>query len=120
MPNRINIKSEVEFLPEGRPLIKTGELEMDFQPTDKTYAQGIQTISSSAEETLNVGDVTNIGLVVVINRSDTNYVEIGLTGSYTIKLKPGQFCVFPPAGTIYALANTADVDVEYYVFPEDE
>lgn len=119
MPNRINIKGQVEFLPEGRPLIDTGELEMDFQPDAKTYSQGIQTISSSAEETLNVGDVSSAGLIVIVNRSDTNYVEIGLTASYTIKLKPGQFCIFPPAGTIYALANTADVDVEYYVFPED-
>lgn len=119
MPNRINIKGEVEFLPEGRPLVKTGELEMDFQPDAKVYAQGIQTVSSSAEETLNVGDVSNLGFIVIVNRDDTNYVEVGLTAQYTIKLKPGQFCMFPPAGTIYVLANSADVDVEYYVFPED-
>lgn len=118
MPNRLNAKAQIEFLPEDRPLVKTGELEFDFQPDTKVYAQGIQTIGTT-EETLNVGDVSNIGLVVVINRDDTNYVEVGLTGSYTIKLKPGQFCVFPPAGTLYAIANTSDVDVEYYVFPED-
>lgn len=119
MPNRINITGAVEFRPEGRPLVKTGELEMDFQPDTKAYAQGIQTVGT-VEETLNVGDVSSVGLIVVINRDDTNYVQIGLTGSYTIKLKPEQFCVLPPAAsTLYAIANTASVDVEYYVFPED-
>lgn len=118
MPNRINITGDVEFRPESRPLVKTGELEMSFEPDDKTYAQGIQAIGTS-EEALNVGDVSSVGLIVLINRDDTNYVEIGLTGSYSIKLKPGQFAIFPPAGTMTAAANTAEIDLEYYIFPED-
>lgn len=118
MPNRLSVKGEVEFLPEGRPLVKTPELEMDFQPDDKNYAEGIQSVGI-AEEALNVGDVSSIGLIALINRDETNYVEVGLAGSYTIKLKPGQFAIFPPAGTIMAKANSAAVDVEYHVYPED-
>jgi len=118
MANRINIKGEVEFSPEGRPLIKTSELEMNFNPDSKNYAQGIQNIGTT-EEALNIGDVTNVGLIVLINRGETNYIEYGLTGSYTGKLKPGQFCIFAPSGTIYCKANVAAEDLEYWVFPED-
>lgn len=118
MPNRIDIEALVEFRPEARKAVSTGKLEMSFEPDNKNYITGTQTIGTS-EETLDVGDVSSSGLIVVKNLDDTNYVEIGLTGSYPIKLKPGQFCVFPPTGTIYALANSADCDVEFYVFPED-
>lgn len=118
MPNRLNATGLVQFSPEGRPIIKTPELELDFEPDSKNYAQGIQSVGTN-EETLNVGDVTDIGLIVLINRDDENYIEIGLTASYTIKLKPGQFCIFPPAGEIYALANSSESDLEYWIFPED-
>lgn len=118
MPNRLNAEAKVDFRPEDRKLVETGDIEMDFQPDNKVYAQGIQTIGTT-EENLNVGDVSNVGLIVLINRDDTNYVQVGLTSSYSIKLKPGQFCIFPPDGTMTAIANTAEVDIEYYVFPED-
>lgn len=118
MPNRLNATGVIQFSPEDRPLVKTPDLEMTFKPDSKNYAQGIQNIGTS-EENLNVGDVSSIGLIVLINRGDTNYIEVGLTGSYTIKLKPGQFTVFPPAGTITAVANSGAEDLEYWIFPED-
>ncbi len=51
--------------------------------------------------------ITTVGYVLITNLSTANYVQIGLTGSYTIKLLPGHFALFPPAGTLYALADTA-------------
>ncbi len=118
MPNRLDALLNVDFAPEKRKIVSTGELKMSFEPDDKHYAQGIQNIGTS-EEALNVGDVSDIGLIILINRSDTNFIQVGLTGSYTIKVKPGEFCCFTPDGTITAIADTAAVDVEYYIFPED-
>jgi len=117
MANRLNITGRVEFRPEDRKLIDTEELEFSLEPSEKTYNTGIQTIGTT-EETLNVGDVSNSGYIVVINLDDTNSVQIGLSSQYCIELpKNGGFTIFPPTGTIYAKANSAECDVEFYVLP---
>lgn len=117
MPNKIDIKSSVEFRPENRKAVNTGEQSFSFEPSSKAYITGIQTIGTT-EEALEIGDVSSAGLIWIRNKDKTNFVQIGLTASYPIKLTPGQFCLFPPdSGAIFAKADTADVDVEFYVFP---
>lgn len=118
MPNRLEAKLNVDFFPEGRKNISTGEIKSTSQPDSKNYVEGVQNIGV-VEEVLNVGDVSAIGLIVIQNLSKTNFVQVGLTASYAIKIKPGKFAAFPPAGTIYAIANGAALDVQYYIFPED-
>lgn len=118
MPNIIDIKASVEFSPVNRPTIYTGELHFSYEGDSKRYVRGIQEIGST-EEALDVGDISEIGFVVILNRSKTINVQIGLTGSYTIDLKPGQMCAFPPAGTLYGIADSDTVDVEYFVFPAE-
>lgn len=118
MPNRLDALASVNFRPEERPAVNTGDINLSIEPTTKDFIHSIQNIGV-AEEALNIGDVSAVGLVIIINRDKTNYVEIGLTGSYTVKLKPKDFCIFRPDGTLYALANTAALDVEYFVFPSE-
>jgi len=55
------------------------------------------------------------GYVYVRNMDTTNYVEVGITASYTIKLLAGDFALFPAAAAIYAKANTAACNVEYII-----
>lgn len=118
MANKLSVEASVEFRPENRKAVSTGELMFTYEPASKAYITGIQTIGTT-EEVLELGDVSTAGMIIIINRDTTNFVEVGLTASYPIKLLPGQFCMVPPSsGAIYALANTAEVDVEFYVFPE--
>ena len=49
------------------------------------------------------------------NIDATNFVEVGLTGSYTIKLLAGESAVFRADGALYAKADTAACDVEYII-----
>lgn len=116
MANRLEALLNVVFRPEDRKNVLTGDIEFSIKPSTKDVITGTQEIGTS-EEALTVGDVSSLGLVVIKNLDETNFVEVGLTASYTIKLLPGQACLFPPAGTLYAKANTAACDVEYYVFP---
>lgn len=116
MANILEATANVGFRPEQRKALLTGDLNMLFQPATKNYIDNIQNIGI-VEEAINVGDVGTVGLIVLINIDNTNYIEVGLTGSYSIKLKPGQFAVFPPNGTLYALANTAAADLHVYAFP---
>lgn len=119
MANRLNIKARAEFRPENRKLVDSEEVEFNLEPANKRYNTGIQTIGTT-EEALDVGDVSSAGYILVINLDDTNYVEVGLTGSYCIELpKNGGFAVFPPTGTIMAKANSAECDIEFYVFPDE-
>lgn len=117
--NRLHIVGRAEFRPEGRKLIDTEELEYSLEASNKKFNNMVQTIDTS-EEVIELGDVSNPGYIVIINLDDTNYVDVGLTSSYCIRLpKNGGFTIFPPTGTIMAKANSAKCDVEIYVFPDE-
>jgi hypothetical protein len=68
-------------------------------------------------------DMTNAelgtpGYVFIRNMDPTNYCSIGLTSSYTIKLKPGEFCLFRAAADLYGAFNTAAGYIEVIVFED--
>lgn len=120
MPNMIEVTALVEFQPVNRPVINTGNIRLAYEAANKRYVSGVQEVAAT-EEVLELGDIADAGLIVLINRSTTENIEVGLTGSYTILLKPGQFCIFPPnSGTIYVhAAGSATADMEYHIFPEE-
>lgn len=74
---------------------------------------GIQNIATT-EEAVTLGDVSAPGYVFLLNTDATNYVEVGgSTGVYDIKLKAGQWAVFPLDGTtLFAKSNTAACDLQ--------
>jgi len=117
MPNILEVKAVVEFQPVNRPVKSTGDLRVSYEADNKRYINGIQEVGA-VEEALQLGDVATAGYVVLINRSTTINVQVGLTGSYPITLLPGQFCIFPPgAGALFAIAASDTADVEYHIFP---
>lgn len=80
--------------------------------------QGVQDIGTT-EEAIALGDVASDGGAFYARNLDaTNFVEIGLTGSYVIKLKPGEFCFLSGVSDkdLYARANTAAVKLAYALF----
>lgn len=77
--------------------------------------QGVQDVGTS-EEALALGDVASDGGAFYARNLDTtNYIEIGLTGSYVIRLDPGEFCFLSGVSSrnLYARANTAAVRLAY-------
>lgn len=91
-------------------------LQKDVAATPRV--QGVQDIGTS-EEALALGDVSaGGGAFYARNLDATNFVEIGLTGSYVIKLLPGEFCFLSGVSSqnLYARANTAAVKLAYALF----
>jgi hypothetical protein len=77
----------------------------------------------TAEETLALdADMTSPGLVTVLNKDPTNYVQLGpATTVYLVRLPaaqqiPAEFQLDPSITTLYIKANTAacDVDIEIW------
>ena len=68
-------------------------------------------------------DMTNAelgtpGYVFIRNMDTTNFVSIGLSSQYTIKLKAGEFCLFRAAAGLYADFDTAAGYLEIIVFED--
>jgi len=81
------------------------------------FESGIQSVGTT-EESLDKGDVVTIGKIAVRNMDATNYIQVGhLTGSYSIKLNPGEgFAGLTWGGSsVFVKANTAACNVEYLI-----
>jgi hypothetical protein len=118
MANELSLTLKMTYAKNGvalnRSLAKTPTV------TGTAIAHDIQSIGTS-EETLNVGEVALAGYAIFFNTDATNYVEIGkAAATYSIKLKPGEFAVLrlDSWSAVYAKANTAAVDLEYFLFSE--
>jgi len=103
-----------------RERIQYGSIQSDM--TGSTAIGGIQTIGTTAE-TISLVDVTTPGWCVMRNLDTANYVDIGiLSGSYIpfLKLKAGEAAMFRfgTTGTIQARANTASVNLQYYIIQD--
>lgn len=119
MPNTITLKALVNFSPVNRSMISTGDLHAKYESDSKRYLRGVQTIGAT-EEILDIGEITNVGLLVLMNRSTVNSVDVALIGgAAVITIPPGLFAVFSPGSDSIYLTSSADTaDVEFLVFPE--
>lgn len=130
MANELSMTVTLTYTPTDSP----GEIVRVAPPafaktvtmSSNTYVTGTETVPQAGEQLL--GDDTNgfaanvgtVGYVLIKNVDDTNYVQMGRTaGVYSLRLNAGEFALFrldQTSSTIYALANTADVVVQYWVF----
>ena len=88
--------------------------------TTKSYSQFKKNIGT-AEEALPLAEVANPGWCVLINRDETNFVNIRVStgGAIFAKLKPGEFCLLrlgSGAAVPYAIADTDECQVEGLIF----
>ena len=86
--------------------------------TGSHVTHNVQDVGTSNEAIAEGADLGTPGWYYLKNLDTGNYVEIGITGSYTIKLKPGEFCLFRATAAIFGRANTATCKVEYIVIEE--
>lgn len=88
---------------------------------DQASAKLIRNVQSigTSEEALGLGDLVTPGYCVFVNLDDTNFVEIGISGSMFLKLKPGEQALCRLSTTApFALADTAAVEL-FYIMYED-
>ncbi len=96
---------------------------LTFDQSAKGGQGGIQNIGFAADEAIDVGDVTTVGWCIFRNLDDTNFVEVGIEVAATfepmIRIEPGETALFrlsqDAGATLYAQADTAAVDLEYYL-----
>lgn len=75
----------------------------------------------TSEETIttDVG-ITNVGPCVLINRDDTNFIDIGFaTGVYPIRILPGGcnlISLTPATATLYLKADTAACELTFKIY----
>jgi hypothetical protein len=105
--------------------LRNGNVENNFSPglvqvtqssakmLDKTVTVG------TTEEAIDLGDISGAPLIALFNLDTTNYVEVGLTGSYPMRLvvnDPPTFFRYNGSSTIYLKANTAACEVRVVAY----
>ncbi len=116
MANELTIRASLSFEKGGTLAeLLLGPITRDVAGTNALKNR--QSIGFAAEEVLLVGDVASGGYFIAINRDATNYVKLRAGSGLTdlVRLKPGDFCLFrlDNAATLYAIADTAAVELEY-------
>lgn len=113
MSNELSVTAKLNFSKGGAKVTKAASVSIDV--TGDAFSHEIQSIPTSNTALVEGAAVGTPGYYWIKNLDATNYVTIGLTASYAIKLLPGEVCLFRAAGAIFALANTAACLVEYAV-----
>jgi hypothetical protein len=111
MADEITITARLAFSKSGAKVSRTENISVDV--TGDAFSHEIQSIPTSNTALTEGAAVGTPGYYLIKNLDDTNYVTIGLTGSYAIKLLPGEVCLFRAAGAIYALADTDTCLIEF-------
>lgn len=94
----------------------SGSIAID-QATEK-LVRNVLTVTTS-EVALDLGGVSTPGLGIFQNLDDTNFVEIGVSGTMVVKLKPGeQYCFRLSTTAPYAIADTASVELFYIIYDD--
>ena len=94
----------------------TRAVNITVDVTGDAYTHQVQAILHTEEAAIVEGAAIGTpGYVWIKNLSDDYFVRVGITGSYTIKLLPGQVAMFPAAAAIFAIADTATCNVEYII-----
>jgi len=113
MANELRLGFSLSYAKGGAALNRAETDEVT--QTGDAIAHEIQSIPTSNTALVEAAAIGTPGYVFVKNLDATNFVSVGLTGSYTIKLLAKQMAMFPAAGAIFALADTATCLVEYII-----
>ena len=112
MADEVRIGIVFSYEKSGAKINRAEHFEADV--AGDSFTHEVQEIGTSDEALVYPANFTNYtGLVFVKNLDGTNYIEIGLTSSYTLKLLAGESQTFRAAAALFAKANTAACDLEY-------
>lgn len=118
MAGELTIRIQASYSKNGAKWSRTIDKAVDVSGTAVQHA--VQSVGTS-EETLALGDVLPSGYAIFYNLDAANYVELGkATGSYSLKLKAGEAALvrLDSWPSIFAKADTAAIDLEYWLLPD--
>ncbi len=113
MASEISVSVSLTFSKGGASISKSDSKLVDV--TGDAFSHEVQSIPTSNTALVEGAAVGTPGYVYIKNLDATNFVTVGITASYTIKLLAGEFALFRAASAIYALADTASCLVEYVI-----
>ncbi len=117
MANEATVTTSLQFA-KGTVDLTLSDAALTFDVTGTRYIRGVQSVGFSAEEALDMGDITDPGWAYFRNLDATNFVEIArATGeSALIRLNAGESCCFRLIATApFVQADTGSVDLEYMI-----
>ena len=80
--------------------------------TGDAFTHEVQEIGTSEEILAQGTDLGTLGYLMLKNLDSTNYVQVGITGQYSIRLRAGEIALFRADADIYAKANNAAVKLD--------
>ena len=117
MANEVTVKLEINVSKSGAESSRKENFKATMGGNGITHS--IQNVGTSVEP-LDIGSdaIAVHGWYYIKNLDTVNYIRAGLSGQYTMKLLPGESCIFRAAAPIYAIANSSACDVEYLIIEE--
>lgn len=116
MTNEITISASLTFSKGGASVSRADGKQVTV--TGDALSHEVQAIPTSNTALAEGAALGTPGYVFIKNLDSANFVTVGITGSYTIKLLAGEFALFRAAAAIFALADTATCNVEYVIIEE--
>ena len=121
MANEVTVSMSLSFSKSGvTDALSFSDLQFDVSGSKLIHH--VQNVAITADQALDIGNLTTPGFMIVRNLDDTNFITMsGVTGlaTQTIKLKAGECALFRHMGTApVASADTAAVSIEYLLIED--
>lgn len=122
MADNLKIETTITHAPEGAHMESAGKITFRdiIEQTNPDYVTGTQVMQTGVGATIGTqADIGTIGVVALKNLSTTpsETISVGKTSSYTIKLLPGEFCVFRSATTeLVAQGDNGTPTLQYWIW----
>ena len=121
MANEITVSGSISAFKTGSMSTSVGRalIARQFTMTGTTFIEGLMSVLTSVSA-VPLGGVTAPHWSWFYNTDATNYINLrnGSAGALVVKLKPGEFALFPweDSAVPYAIANVATCLMEYLIF----
>ncbi len=120
MASEIQLTGSMTYVPTATNQVGIPKIEFRkrIDMTGDEHSQGIQ-VAGTVEEALDISsDIGTTGVVYILNLDATDNILVGLTGSFPIRLLPGEFCQFRANGAVFIKASANTPSCQYWVFEE--
>ena len=113
MAGELSIVVSVAFNKGGISTQRSESISVDV--AGDAFTHQVQAIPTSDTALLEGVAIGTPGYIFIKNLDSSNFVTVGLTTSYAIKLLAGEVALFRAAGAIYVLADSGTCNVEYWM-----
>ena len=113
MSDELRLGIVLSFSKGGASVKRAEHIEVDV--AGDSYVHSNQEFTTSSVALVEPAAIGTPGYVFVKNNHASNYIDVGLDNSFTMRLLAGQFAIFPAAAAIYAKAEGAGSDLEYII-----